>query len=356
MKQNNIFIISGGTGGHITPGLSISYILRLQRFKIIWIGNFCSLENSLVTPSGFILAPIILYGLRGKKILNLFKFPIFLAYSLLVLLKYFKKFSPKIIFCTGCYISFPGSIISFVYKIPLIVHEQNSIIGTTNKIIYYLCRIMLNGFSKQNNQNSFYSGNPVRQNTYKFSEPKKRYSKRNGRLNILIIGGSLGSDILNLIIPKAINIIELKYRPNIIHQSGKKNINNLKSFYNKFNIHAKCVSFIKNISEILYKVDLVICRSGAMIISEIISIGVAALFVPIPNSINNHQKINADYLSSIKAAWNKSQNKFTKLWLANWLKKITRKNLSNIAKRIKNQSYINSSESIVDILNNISEK
>ena len=192
-------------------------------------------------------------------------------------------------------------------------------------------------------------GNPVRREMCSLAEPTQRYATRQGALRMLVLGGSLGAHILNSIVPQALGLLAQSKRPLVKHQSGEQHIDTLRAADKTVGIKAECVPFIADMAQALGQADLVICRAGAMTVAEVAAAGVAALFVPLPNAIDDHQNVNAAYLSDAQAAWRQPQSEFTAQWLADWLGTVTRVQLNTVAMRARAQARTDSADLIADV-------
>ncbi|BAC24352.1 murG [Wigglesworthia glossinidia endosymbiont of Glossina brevipalpis] len=354
MKNTKIKIIitGGGSGGHVFVGLSIAEQLIKIGCEILWIGSSDRIESYLIPKSNIKIYKINVIGFNGNniflKLISLIK----TAYSILKIKKLIKYYKPDIVLSIGGYVSFPGAIATWISKVPLIIHEQNSVPGLSNYILYKLtnCKIL------QAFPNTFprakVVGNPIRNAILKIKTPEKRFLGRFGPLRILVIGGSQGASILNLVIPDV-----AKYLPNkfhIWHQSGYSEYELVKSKYEKLFHHTeyKVFDFIKDISIAYEWADLIICRSGALTVSEISSIGIAALFVPY-NHKDNHQYWNAKILEKIGAAEIINQKDFTKKKLIKLLSSWDRKKSLIMSQKSKNLSITNSAKKIIKEINNL---
>lgn len=325
-------IITGGTGGHIFPGLVIAKYLKKNGCLIKWIGSKNRLESILVPKFNINIECI--YIPYFKNYINLFYY----IKSIYLIIKKIKFWKPDLILGFGGYISFCGIISAWLCNINNIIHEQNSILGFSNKILYYFSTKKLQAFPNTFNSNiAITVGNPIRKEILSIKPPNIRLINRRGKINILIIGGSQGSEIINNVIFKIIKILNMnKYL--FFHQVGflgyKKNIKLINSINNINNY--RCVSFIYNIHKFYSWADLIICRSGALTISEISNIGLASILIPLVNK-DNHQYYNAKFLSKNNSAIIINENILNEFLLANIILKLNRKKLFNMS----NLSYLN---------------
>ncbi len=341
MKINRIMIITGGTGGHIFPGLVIANYLK-KKYKVKWIGsNNNNLEYILISKKNIDVEYINISSLLKYNFF--FNFFIFIK-NIFIVLKKIIVWKPDLVLGFGGYISFYGIFSSWLYGIPTIIHEQNSIAGLSNKILYYIATKTIQAFPGTFGSNISTVGNPIRKKILSISSPKIRLLNRFGPIRILVLGGSQGSNIINNIILKIINILNYK-KFIFFHQVGFINFNNHKEYVYNNNIknkNYKFVNFITNISKAYNWADLVICRSGALTVSEINTIGLAAIFIPYKHK-DYHQYFNAKFLNDIGAAIIIEEKNLNIKKLCNIILKLNRNKLfymSNLGykNRIKNSN------------------
>ncbi|AIL32320.1 undecaprenyldiphospho-muramoylpentapeptide beta-N-acetylglucosaminyltransferase [Basilea psittacipulmonis] len=347
-----ILIMAGGTGGHIMPGLAIAKALRSKGWEVSWLGNPERMEGSLVPAHGFEITPFYFNGVRGKGIATLLKLPFVLIAAFIRARKILKTIKPDVVLGMGGYISFPVGMMAGWQGIPLLIHEQNAVMGTANRILAKRAKKVLCGFPLPLPE-AVYVGNPVREELMDVDSPEQRYQQRTGKLNVLVVGGSLGASALNETVPLALKDIPEAERPIVIHQAGKQHIEQLKQHYEQAGVTAECLAFIDDMKTALLKADVVICRAGAMSLAEISCVGVASLLVPLPNAIDDHQTKNAQYLVDAQAAQVIVQKDFTPEFLSNWLKCQDRDQLCMMAKNARSMSRPRSTEEIAAICQSV---
>lgn len=343
-----LLIMAGGTGGHIMPGLAVADVLRARGWTVCWLGNPEKMEGRLVPERGYRLLPLKFQGLRGKGARALLSLPLRLAMACNAARKHFKAVRPDVVLGMGGYVAFPGGVVSKLQGVPLIVHEQNAIAGTANKALAKFARAALSGFPNVL-PGGQHVGNPVRHDVCALPDPALRYDARTGPLNILVVGGSLGAQVLNVVVPQALTLLDAATRPRVVHQSGEQHIDALRQAYAEQGVDAECVPFVQDMAGAIGAADLVICRAGAMTVAEVAAAGVAALFIPLPHAIDDHQNANARYLSDARAAWRQPQNEFNAPWLANRLATIDREQLKAMAQRARAFAQPEAAERIADI-------
>ena len=260
------------------------------------------MENKLIEKKLYEKANIDITGIRGKGLLSWIKLPFMLLMALIQCAKVIKKEKPDIVIAMGGYVSFPGGLMARLMGKPLIVHEQNSIPGLTNKLLAIVATEIYSAFPIKLLRVSQKIGNPVRDSIRQIKTPIQRFKNRKGPLRLLVVGGSLGAKFFNDTIPLSIKKIHPKNRPTIIHQSGEKHFEELKTNYKKYGIKADCRAYLDRIEKVYEWADLVIARAGALTISEFSAAGIASILVPFPFAVDNHQFYNAKYLSDKKAA------------------------------------------------------
>ncbi|ETD72333.1 UDP-N-acetylglucosamine--N-acetylmuramyl-(pentapeptide) pyrophosphoryl-UDP N-acetylglucosamine transferase [Pelistega indica] len=355
--QNQVkraLVMAGGTGGHIMPGLAVAAELKQRGWEVKWLGNPEKMEGKLVPKYGFELLPMEFAGLRGKGIKALIKLPFTMLNACLSARKAIKAFKPDMVLGMGGYVSFPGALMAKFAGIPVVVHEQNAVAGTANKSIAKFAAKKLTGFPNVLD-GGVTVGNPVRQALLNLAKPAERYGSRQGPLNVLVVGGSLGAMALNTLVPEAVAMLPEQDRPIITHQSGEQHLSVLQADYQKAGVEAKCVAFIDDMATALAETDLIICRAGAMTVAEVAAVGVAALFVPLPHAIDDHQTANAEWLSKEKAAFTYAQKNLNALELCTFLKTYSREDFSQVAQRAHQMAYTHATQDIADVCEQVAK-
>jgi len=299
----HVLIAAGGTGGHVYPALAVADYLREQGVKITWVGTEKGLEHRVVPANNIPLELISISGLRGKGLLNFIFVPVKLVLAIAQTIKIFRQVKPDAVLGMGGFVSGPCGLAAYVLRKPLYIHEQNAIPGLTNKVLSHLATTVMQAFPNSFKDHKVVTlGNPIRKEISDVPEPQIRMAERNDNIHILIIGGSLGAQALNENIPQALSEIAKDLQPDIWHQTGKNKLESTLESYKKVNVEAKVAEFIENMAEAYEWADLVICRAGALTISELANAGVAAILVPYPYAVDDHQTANAHYLTSVNAA------------------------------------------------------
>jgi UDP-N-acetylglucosamine--N-acetylmuramyl-(pentapeptide) pyrophosphoryl-undecaprenol N-acetylglucosamine transferase len=332
-----VWIMAGGTGGHIMPGLAVAEILRAQGCQVLWLGNPERMEGRLVPAAGFEMIPVTFSGVRGKGLRDLIRAPFLLLVSIVKLLRAIGQQRPAVVLGMGGYVAFPGGVAAWLKRVPVVLHEQNAVAGKTNLWLAKVARAVLLGFPEAI-KGGQWVGNPVRAAIAEMPAPELRYADRTGVLRVLVVGGSLGARALNETVPKALALIPSELRPRVTHQSGEQHLSDLQKAYQGAGVQAQCVAFIEDMAQAMGDADLLICRAGAMTVAEVAVAGVAALFIPFPFAVDDHQTANAKHLSDRQAAYLQQQRDLSSQWLAQWLMGQTREGLLQVAVKARTQA------------------
>lgn len=330
MTAPTLLIMAGGTGGHIMPGLAVAHEMQARGWKVLWLGHPERMEGRLVPPQGFELLPLRFAGLRGKGPAAMLKLPFTLTRACLQAGGLLARHRPDVVLGMGGYVAFPGGLMAAARRIPVVIHEQNAVAGTANRWLARLAGKVLVGFPGAL-PGAIMVGNPVRRSFTAGRPAAERYAGRQGPLRVLVVGGSLGAAALNRVVPEAMALLPEGARPLITHQSGEQHLAALRAAYDKAGVSADCHAFIDDMAAAMSDADVVICRAGAMAVAEVAAIGVAALFIPLPHAIDDHQTANARYLSDCEGGWLRKQSELDPQWLAGWLGGITREQLARVA-------------------------
>jgi len=346
MSGKCALVMAGGTGGHIFPGLAVAEALRDKGWRVHWLGAPGSMESRLVPPRGFALELVDFSGVRGKGLATLALLPLRLLKAFWQSLQVLRRVQPQVLIGLGGYISFPAGLVGALMGKPLILHEQNSVAGMANKILAAVARKVFTAFPGALN-GAAWIGNPLREGFLNQPEPAVRFADRTGPLKLLVVGGSLGAKALNEIVPQALARIALAQRPVVIHQGGAAQVDALRANYDKAGVAATVTPFIDDTASAYAQADLVICRAGASTVTEIAAVGAAALFVPFPFAVDDHQTSNARFLTDAGGGWLVQQQDLTPEYLAEMLQKTERTTLVSCAQTAKNQSKTGATAAIV---------
>jgi UDP-N-acetylglucosamine--N-acetylmuramyl-(pentapeptide) pyrophosphoryl-undecaprenol N-acetylglucosamine transferase len=308
-------VMAGGTGGHIFPGLAVAEALRERAWRVHWLGGPASMESRLVPPRGFAFESIEFSGVRGKGLATLAFLPLRLLKAFWQSIAVVRRVQPDVVVGLGGYITFPAGMMSVLLGKPLVLHEQNSVAGMANRILAGVADRVFTAFPNVLKK-ATWVGNPLRAAFLQQPGPQERIGARTGPLRLLVVGGSLGARALNDIVPKALALIPAARRPSVLHQSGAKQIDELRANYAAAGVQAELTPFIDDTARAYADADLIVCRAGASTVTEIAAIGAAAVFVPFPSAVDDHQTTNAKFLVDEGGGWLVQQRDLAPEWLA----------------------------------------
>jgi UDP-N-acetylglucosamine--N-acetylmuramyl-(pentapeptide) pyrophosphoryl-undecaprenol N-acetylglucosamine transferase len=297
-----LMVMAGGTGGHIYPAMAVADYLKNLGWKIVWLCTEGGMENRLIENKGYEKAVITMRGVRGKGLSGWLLLPVKLAKAFAQSVGAIRQYQPNVVLGMGGFAAFPGGLMAKLLGKPLVIHEQNSVAGLTNKVLAKVANRVLAAFPAAFGNKASLVGNPVRADIVAVPSPEGRFAGRTEALRLLVVGGSLGAQALNEFIPKAIATMPEAKRPKIIHQAGVKHIDALNENYKKVGVVADTRAFIEDMASIYAWADFVICRSGALTVAEVSAVGLGSLLVPFPHAVDDHQTTNALYLVESGAA------------------------------------------------------
>lgn len=350
-KSKCALIMAGGTGGHIFPGLAVAHALRDAGWRVHWFGGSGSaqqpsMESQLVPPQGFAFEAIDFGGVRGKGLTTVALLPLRLLKAFWQSLQVLRRVKPDVVLGLGGYITFPGGMMSVLLGKPLLLHEQNSVAGLANKVLAGVADRVFTAFPEVL-KGAQWVGNPLRAAFLRQPQPAQRLAGRSGPLKLLVVGGSLGAKALNEIVPQALALLPQASRPEVVHQSGAKQIEALRANYAAAGVPAQLTPFIDDTAQAFADADLVICRAGASTVTEIAAVGAAALFVPFPSAVDDHQTANARFLVDQGAGWLVPQDQLTPVFLAGMLQNTDRASLLEKAQAAKKMQKLEATQNIV---------
>lgn len=333
-RQPCALVMAGGTGGHIFPGLAMAEALRARGWRVHWLGVPGSMEQRLVPPRGFAFEPVEFGGVRGKGLKTLALLPLRLARALAQARRVIQRVQPDVVLGLGGYITVPGGLAARLAGVPVLLHEQNSIAGLSNR---WLAKMAARSFSAYPDAlpGGEWIGNPLRAEFLAQPEPVARFADRTGPLRLLVVGGSLGAQALNSVVPRALALIPFEQRPIVTHQGGEKQIDALRAAYAEADVQATLTPFIRDTAQAFADADLVIARAGASTVTELAAVGAAAAFVPFPHAVDDHQTHNARFLVDAGAGWLLPQAELTPERLAALLQGLDRTELQVRAEKAR---------------------
>ena len=345
--SKTIMIMAGGTGGHIFPALAVAHAMRDAGWRVVWLGNPEGMEARLVPQHGFEMVNLKFAALRGKGLLRKLLLPLNLLKGFWQAQKAIRQVQPNVVLGMGGYITFPGGMMASLLGKPLVVHEQNSVAGLANRVLAGVADRIVTGFPDVL-KNGVWAGNPVRPEIARIAPPAERFAERTGALRLLIIGGSLGAQALNEMVPKGFALLGASDQPQIVHQAGEKHLEALKANYVAVGVQAHCVSFIDDMAGAYEWADLVICRSGALTVAELAAAGVASILVPFPHAVDDHQTGNAKFLVNVGGAFLLPQSELTPDAIA-LIRNYSRGQLLEMAEKARSLAKPDATEEVANI-------
>jgi UDP-N-acetylglucosamine--N-acetylmuramyl-(pentapeptide) pyrophosphoryl-undecaprenol N-acetylglucosamine transferase len=346
----HVLVMAGGTGGHVFPALAVAQELRERGCRVSWLGTAQGIEANLVPTAGLELHTLPIAGLRKRGFIDWLWLPWRLGISLWAALFLLVRMRPSVVIGFGGYAAGPGGLMAAALGRPLLIHEQNAIAGMTNrwlaKVADRVFAAFPNAFAESIPVSTI--GNPVRATIMAVAEPSARYADRAGALRLLVLGGSLGALRLNETLPLALAQIEPADRPEVIHQAGRQTLKVAEQGYRDCGVSAEVTAFIDDMAAAYAWADLIICRSGALTVSEIAACGAAAVLIPYPFAVDDHQRANAEFLVRNDAAWMVRQDDFTAAWLAGFLRDMNRERLLAVARRARALGRVDAVQVLAD--------
>jgi UDP-N-acetylglucosamine--N-acetylmuramyl-(pentapeptide) pyrophosphoryl-undecaprenol N-acetylglucosamine transferase len=304
------------------------------------------MEHTLVPARGFPFEPVAFGGVRGKGIQTLALLPLRLLRAFWQSLQVVRRVQPDVVLGLGGYITFPGGMMASLWGKPLVLHEQNSVPGLANRVLAQLADRVFTAFPGVF-KTGHWVGNPLRREFLAQAQPAERFAGRTGPLRLLVVGGSLGAQALNDIVPQALSLMKAASRPLVLHQSGAKQIDALRANYQAAGVEAELTPFIDDTASAFAQADVVICRAGASTVTEIAAIGAAAMLVPFPFAVDDHQTTNARFLVDAGGAWLLPQAELTAQALAQRLESLDRAQLLQVAEKAHAQKKTTATREVV---------
>ena len=300
-RQRRALIMAGGTGGHVFPALAVAKILQQRGWQVEWLGTENGIEARIAPTNHFKLHCITAVGLRGKSLANLLVAPLYLMWALCQSLGVLSRYKPDVVLGMGGFASAPGGLSAFLLRIPLVIHEQNAVAGTTNRLLSALAQRVLSAFPSVF-KNGEPVGNPVRDDIAALLSDKNVALSPDQQLRLFVLGGSQGARALNNLLPSALALLPDALRPEIFHQAGNNLLDETRNNYQQAGIAARIEPFVEDMASMYRWADLAVCRAGAMTVSELACAQLPALLIPLPSAIDDHQTANAQWLVDAGAA------------------------------------------------------
>jgi UDP-N-acetylglucosamine--N-acetylmuramyl-(pentapeptide) pyrophosphoryl-undecaprenol N-acetylglucosamine transferase len=351
--MKRLMIMAAGTGGHIFPGIAIAQTMRSRGWEVSWLGTAHGMEQDIVPTHGIALDAIDFAGMRGKGIGHTVSGAFKLVASFFSCFGFIGRRAPSVVLGMGGYVTVPGGIMARLRGVPLALVNADAALLLSNKTLAPFAQRVLFGFPADFGGaagKATVTGNPVRAEILAMTTPQARFDSRSGPLRILVVGGSLGAKVLNDAVPAALALLPAATRPLLTHQSGKKNIEALRASYAQAGVTANVVDFIDDMAAAYATADVVICRAGAITISELTAAGVASVLVPFMASTTSHQRDNAQWMAQQQAAVHLPQNELTPQRLAALLEGLGRDECRRMAVAAQAVGKRDANEAIADVL------
>ena len=356
MTMPRVLIAAGGTGGHVFPALAVARLMMQRGWHAEWVGSDRGLEARVIPGAGIGLHILRFSGLRGRGAMAWLSLPLRLFRAVRDAFAIFSRAQPEVVVAFGGYVTFPIGMVASLRRIPLCVHEQNAVMGTANRWLARLASRVMVSFpgTRYAPGGALLVGNPVREEIHQLADPEQRYLARQGPLKLLVIGGSLGASAFNRQLPGCFAQVIAAGQPLLIrHQTGAADCDMVMAEYRRLGVAAQCSAFIDDMKAAYGESDLVICRAGASTVTEVAAAGVAAMFVPLPHAIDDHQSANARALVEQQAAWMMSQDHLASAEMVSWLADCTRPTLLARAARARSLSLKDAAHQAVQIVTSV---
>ncbi len=356
--MKRLMIMAAGTGGHIFPGIAIAQTMRERGWQVSWLGTSQGMEQDLVPRQGIEIDSIDFSGMRGKGLQHSVAGAFKLAASFAACLRIIGRRKPDVVLGMGGYVCVPGGLMARLRSVPLVLVNADAALLLSNKTLTPIAQRVLFGFPADFGRaagKALVTGNPVRKEILDMVPPQQRFAGREGVLRILVVGGSLGAKVLNDSIPAALALIPETERPRVKHQSGKKNIDALRDAYRKAGVDAEVVDFIDDMAGAYAHADVVICRAGAITVSELTAAGVASVLVPFVASTTSHQRDNAQWMAKQEAAIHLPQTELSAQRVAQLLQSLSREACRNMASAAQAVGKRDANAAIADVLEQLAK-
>ena len=351
-EQRRFLMMAGGTGGHVFPALATARALEARGHQVYWLGAIGGMEQRLIGDTEIPLSLIHISGLRGKGKLALLLAPFRLMRALGEAFTILRRIRPDCVVGMGGFVTGPGGVAAWLSRTPLVIHEQNAIAGMTNRILVRFAETVLEAFPDSFGPKvvTRCTGNPVREDLAALPVPEQRLAGREGALRLLVIGGSLGAQVFNEQLPEAVAMLPEADRPVVRHQCGERHAEAARASYEQHGVEASVEPFIKDMAEAYQWADLVLCRSGALTVSELCAAGIGAVLVPFPHAVDDHQTKNGQQMVASKAAILIPQEKMNPTVLAETLDDLARDRgrVTDMAKAARTLARPDATERVVN--------
>jgi UDP-N-acetylglucosamine--N-acetylmuramyl-(pentapeptide) pyrophosphoryl-undecaprenol N-acetylglucosamine transferase len=357
--MKRLIIMAAGTGGHIFPGLAIAQTMRARGWEVSWLGTSHGMEQELVPKHGIAMDTINFSGMRGKGIKHSLGGALKMLAAFADCFRFLGQRKPDAVLGMGGYVTVPGGLMARLRGVPTVLVNADAALLLSNKTLAPFAERVCFGFPADFGAaagKAVVTGNPVRKEILELAAPEARFEGRSGALRVLVVGGSLGAKALNDNLPAALALIPDAQRPVVTHQSGKKNIDALRTAYAEAGVQANVVDFIDDMARAYAEADLVICRAGAITVSELTAAGVASVLVPLVASTTSHQRDNAQWMARQNASIHMPQTEMNPRSLATLLETLTRGACQTMAMAARKAGKRDANDAIAQVLEQIVER
>ena len=336
--MKHLLVMAAGTGGHVIPGLAVAREMQARGWSVSWLGTPAGMENRLVPPSGIPIDRIGFSGMRGKGLMHTLTGGLRLLSAFWSCLRIIRARHATAVLGMGGYVCFPGGLMASLLRRPLVLVNADAALLMSNKALLPVAGRVAFGFdgaAAQKTKRAVVTGNPVRAEIEALPAPATRFADRSGALRVLVVGGSLGARVLNECMPQALALLDLKLRPMVTHQTGQANLASVQAAYADVQVAAQVLPFIEDMAAQLAECDVIVCRAGAVTVSELCAAGVPAVLVPLIVSTTSHQRDNAQWLAARGAGIHLPQSELSPRSLADLLSSLTREALLDMAMKAR---------------------
>jgi UDP-N-acetylglucosamine--N-acetylmuramyl-(pentapeptide) pyrophosphoryl-undecaprenol N-acetylglucosamine transferase len=358
--SRHIMVVAAGTGGHVMPGLAVAQVLRTRGWRVSWLGTPGGIERSLVEPLAIDFDAVPFSGLRGKGLSGAVSGSVNLVRAFAASRRLMRRRAPDVVFSTGGYVAVPAGAAAATRRVPFALLNADASPQLSMRLLRPITAAVLCGFegaaSRLAGRKGIVTGAPVRSQIAALPAPRERFANASGQLHLLVIGGSLGARVLNETVPAALGLIAADRRPYVLHQCGGAHVEATRAAYAKAGVAADVRGFIEDIAQCYREADLVVCRAGAITVSELCAAGVAAILVPLVVSTTNHQRFNAELLAARGAALHMPQERFDAQALAQRLSSLTREQIVNIAERARSLGHPDATAAVAAALESLVDR
>jgi UDP-N-acetylglucosamine--N-acetylmuramyl-(pentapeptide) pyrophosphoryl-undecaprenol N-acetylglucosamine transferase len=357
--SRHIMVVAAGTGGHVMPGLAVAQLLRARGWRVSWLGTRSGIERGLVEPLSIEFDAVPFSGLRGKGLLGAASGSVNLMRAFAASRHSMRRRAPDVVFSTGGYVAVPAGAAAATRRVPFALLNADVSPQLSMRLLRPITSAVLCGFdgsaSRLAGRKAVVTGAPVRASIAALPAPRERLADAGGRLRLLVIGGSLGARVLNETVPAALGLMPADRRPTVLHQCGGAHVEATRAAYAGAGVPADVRGFIDDIAQCYRDADLVVCRAGAITVSELCAAGVAAILVPLVVSTTDHQRFNAEFLAARGAALHVPQDRLDARALAQLVGGLTREQILGMAERARSLGHPDATAAVAAALESLAQ-